>query len=199
MENYSYIKENDVFMEILSKYKKAVYLSIFVDSEDTELNDAYDKLVEKHNKKLTESIEHIDAGFDILTPETLVFDNSQVNLLDTKLVCSAELCECEYLEIANENVIFINNTGFYVYPRSSVSKTPLRLANCVGIIDSGYRGHLIGAFDLLYQMEYTLPKLNRYLQICAPGLIPIYVEKVSSKSVLGNTLRGEGGLGSTGA
>ena len=36
---------------------------------------------------------------------------------------------------------------FYVYPRSSISKTPLRMANSVGIIDSGYRGNLKFAVD----------------------------------------------------
>ena len=41
------------------------------------------------------------------------------------------------------------NTGYYMYPRSSLSKTKLRLANSVGIIDSGYRGNLIGMFDLI--------------------------------------------------
>ena len=34
-----------------------------------------------------------------------------------------------------------------MYPRSSIYKTPLRLANNTGIIDSGYRGNLMGAFD----------------------------------------------------
>jgi dUTPase len=29
---------------------------------------------------------------------------------------------------------------FYIVPRSSISKTPFRLANCEGIIDAGYRG-----------------------------------------------------------
>ena len=38
-------------------------------------------------------------------------------------------------------------TGYYSYPRSSISKTPLLLANNVGIIDSGYRGNIKVAFD----------------------------------------------------
>ena len=29
-----------------------------------------------------------------------------------------------------------------LFPRSSVSKTDLQLANCVGVVDSGYRGEL---------------------------------------------------------
>ena len=34
-----------------------------------------------------------------------------------------------------------------LFPRSSVSKTNLRLANSVGVIDSGYRGEIILKFD----------------------------------------------------
>ena len=45
-----------------------------------------------------------------------------------------------------------------------------------------------------YMEEYT-----RILQICAPGLLPIYVNIVDKLEDLGpTTLRGEGGFGSTG-
>jgi hypothetical protein len=39
--------------------------------------------------------------------------------------------------------------GFYLYPRSSISKTRMRLANSLGIIDAGYRGDLIAAVDTI--------------------------------------------------
>jgi dUTP pyrophosphatase len=89
-------------------------------------------------------------------------------------------------------------TPFYTYARSSISKTPLRLANNQGIIDAGYRGSLIGMLDCIKCKYYTEP-YSRLLQICAPGLVPIYVEIVDTIDELGpNTLRGEGGFGSTG-
>jgi dUTP pyrophosphatase len=94
------------------------------------------------------------------------------------------------------------NTGYYMHPRSSVSKTKLRLANATGIIDSGYRGHLMGMFDLInvsVNEEYVVEKYDRLLQICAPGLVPIVVEVVNSIEELGSqTERGAGGFGSTG-
>jgi len=98
------------------------------------------------------------------------------------------------------------NTGYYMYPRSSISKIPLRLANNVGIIDAGYRGHLIGMFDVLLSYnnknisgDYFGNKYDRYLQICSPGLEPIIVEIVERKEDLGNlTIRGDGGFGSSG-
>ncbi len=100
------------------------------------------------------------------------------------------------------------NTGYYMYPRSSLSKTQLRLANSVGIIDAGYRGHLMGMFDVVNvpqsnhenkEADYFGQKYDRYLQICAPGLVPIIVEIVETKDELGTeTERGDGGFGSTG-
>ena len=104
----------------------------------------------------------------------------------------------------------IINTGFYMYPRSSLSKTKLRLANSVGIIDSGYRGNLIGMFDVVNiddeernmnknNADYFAKVNDRLVQICAPGLVPILVEIVENEDELGNeTERGSGGFGSTG-
>ena len=95
-----------------------------------------------------------------------------------------------------------------MYPRSSLSKTQLRLANSTGIIDAGYRGHLIGMFDVVNipqynsgqkDADYLGKRYDRYLQICAPGLVPIIVEIVELKYDLGlETERGDNGFGSTG-
>ena len=85
-----------------------------------------------------------------------------------------------------------------MYPRSSISKTPLRLANSTGIVDSGYRGPLIGMFDCL-RPQYNVERFDRIIQICAPGLMPVYVELVDRLEDLGTeTIRGERGIGSTG-
>ena len=88
------------------------------------------------------------------------------------------------------------NTGYYLYARSSISKTPLRVANNQGIIDSGYRGSIIGVLDNISQnTSYEAKKGDRLMQICAPNLMPIYVSIVTD---LGEqTSRGEGGFGST--
>ena len=95
--------------------------------------------------------------------------------------------------------------SFYLYPRSSIGKTPLRMSNSVGIIDSGYRGHIIAAFDAPPEFtckggSYTVDAYQRLVQICPPDLsYPIYVELVDAIEDLGQTERGEGGFGSTGA
>jgi dUTPase len=47
--------------------------------------------------------------------------------------------------------------------------------------------------------DYIGNKFDRYVQICAPGLVPILVEIVNSKEALGDkTERDIGGFGSTG-
>ena len=38
-------------------------------------------------------------------------------------------------------------TSYMLVPRSSISKTPLRMANSIGIIDAGYRGEIMAAVD----------------------------------------------------
>ena len=100
------------------------------------------------------------------------------------------------------------NVSYYLYARSSISKTPLILKNSVGIIDSGYRGNLIAAvyysptFNDLQKVSinqlpnsYTIKKGTRLVQICAPELQPFSFDVVNT---LTETDRGEGGFGSTG-
>ena len=91
-------------------------------------------------------------------------------------------------------------TGYYMYTRSNTgSKTLLRMANSVGIIDSGYRGNLMGCFDVVHYYENNIQTIQQYssiIQICAPSLVPIIIEIVDSLDE--DTERGEGGFGSTG-
>jgi dUTPase len=101
--------------------------------------------------------------------------------------------------------------GFYLYPRSSISKTRMRLANSVGIIDAGYRGDLIAAVDTIGLFGSTdiwhvwketlspIKKYDRYFQVCAPDLSPFLVHIVDAEHDLSSpTSRGSGGFGSTG-
>ncbi len=91
--------------------------------------------------------------------------------------------------------------GYYIYSRSSTAiKTPLRLANSVGVIDSGYRGNIKSVFDNIKNENFLLESGSRYIQICPPNLeYPMKVYIVNDISNLGNkTNRNTGGFGSTG-
>lgn len=201
---------------LLDIYGRYMHLKVFVDDEDLELKNAYVTAANLHNNKIKNNPGMIDAGFDILTPanQYLPFARTFPNKVDFKIVCASTMIfkngivstQTRIPKNGIEAVLpsdcicaDLYNTGFYMYPRSSISKTPLRLANNVGIIDAGYRGHLMGMFDLVSNQDESITKFDRYLQICAPGLEPIFVEIVDSKEDLGEqTERGDGGFGSTG-
>jgi len=149
-------------------------LNIFI--ENDELRNKYLNSIEQHNIQ--------DAGFDLFCPDNyeLIKENKQFKC-NTQIVCSM---------IDPHG----NNCSYYLYPRSSISKTNLRLANSVGIIDSGYRGPIIGVFDIID--SFFVEKYSRLLQICAPNLGSIKINIVTSIEELGLTSRGSGGFGSTG-
>ena len=80
-------------------------------------------------------------------------------------------------------------------PRSSISKTPIRLCNSVGLIDAGYRGEIMAAVDNIKQEDYTINFGQRLFQIVAMDGSPLSFELVDE---LSSTSRGAGGFGSTG-
>jgi dUTPase len=182
--------------KLLDTYDKYMYLKLYIDDTNDLKNRYIDAALNHNNKILNPNNPYFDAGFDLFNPTRRTFTTNQmnsVNKFDHNIVCSAQM-------ITDSNKVY--NTGYYMQPRSSVSKTKLRLANATGIIDSGYRGHLMGMFDLINLFgneEYAVEKYDRLLQICAPGLVPIVVEIVNTFEELGSqTERGSGGFGSTG-
>ena len=130
---------------------------------------------------------HIDCGFDLYVCDTSLIGANTIGLkVDSKV----------------KTAMYYDSIpcGFYLYPRSSTgSKTPLRLANSVGIIDSGYRGNCISVFDNNTYRDYEIRRGDRLVQICGGNLLyPIYPVIVDSVEDLGNTYRGSGGFGSSG-
>lgn len=80
-------------------------------------------------------------------------------------------------------------------PRSSMSKTPLRCANSVGIIDADYRGELSIAYENVSCSDYMIFRGDRIAQLI---IVPIAVVDVEEAQTLSETERGAGGYGSTG-
>jgi dUTP pyrophosphatase len=174
-------------------------LKLFVKKECPELIEMYRVQVQKHNESVQNN-SHPNAGFDLLFPEETTFPVSQ--------------CKSKFINFQVKGQMLYDDkpTGYYMYPRSSLSKTPLMLANHTGVVDSGYTGFLLGAFRNLYSENgmldttnsyFTVKKNERLLQICHPLLCPIIVElfvldEDDNHELLGKTLRGDGGFGSTG-
>lgn len=193
LNSFTYNTDHDRFM----------LLKIYIDHSSSTasasaLKETYKSCVSIHNQKIASDPHFFDAGFDLLLPSNTVFIPGQVNKVDFRIKCAAKIHFLNRDIDSNSRSYF---TGFYTHPRSSLSKTPLRLANATGIIDAGYRGNLIGMFDCNGgpDDDYTSELFSRLLQICAPSLMPIFVEVVDNIEELGpNTSRGAGGIGSTG-
>ena len=83
-----------------------------------------------------------------------------------------------------------------VFCRSGLgAKHGVSLPNCVGVIDSDYRGELIVPLRNFGDKAYTIQPGERIAQlVVAPVCLPV-VEEVEE---LTQTARGEGGFGSTG-
>jgi len=81
-----------------------------------------------------------------------------------------------------------------VFPRSSISKKDLILSNSVGVLDSGYRGELFIRFQSMGEEHYEVG--DRIAQIMILPYPGIEFEEVGE---LSETIRGDGGFGSTGA
>ncbi len=81
-----------------------------------------------------------------------------------------------------------------VFPRSSVSKTGLILANAVGIIDSGYRASIKCRFKWIKgSVKYAVgDKIAQLIILPYPQISFIEVDELS------DTERGKGGFGSSG-
>ena len=177
-------------------HRKYAILKLYVDETNEELVDLYKTHIEKHNESMRTN-PYPNSGFDIFIPNKKVFDIPW-NTYMINLKIKAEMIYFDW--------IYTEPSPYYIYPRSSISKTPLMLSNHVGVIDSGYRGWLIAAFRFINEIstkcmddtnEYVVEKNTRLLQICHPSLCPIFVEMVKIEE-LSDTERGNGSFGSTG-
>ena len=105
---------------------------------DPVLREEYEKRVAAHNARLNDS-SHPDSGFDILQPsERILYRENELNNKIPLGVMAAAY------DIESGKPL-----AYYLFPRSSISRSNMRMSNSVGIIDSGYRGELIAAVDLV--------------------------------------------------
>lgn len=165
-------------------------LYLYVDKTIPELYENYKKHIESHNYRI-DTDPFPNSGFDLFVPENQSITHTPLSsyFLDFKIKTEMIIKTDE-----NENI----PSAFQIYPRSSLSKTPLMLSNHVGIIDSGYRGNIIGAFRCINVDHFYVQKFTRLLQICHPSLCKIRVILVENENDLSSTTRGNGAFGSTG-
>tara|TARA_Y100001968_G_C19049490_1_gene568441 strand:- start:50 stop:487 length:438 start_codon:yes stop_codon:yes gene_type:complete len=119
-----------------------------------------------------------DAGLDLY-----ILEDASLSPGETKLIKLGISCEPE------------DGKAYFLLPRSSISKTPLRLANSIGLIDGGYRGEIMAPCDNIKDFEYQIERGQRLFQLVAADCSPISYKIVDN---LSDTTRGDGGFGSTG-
>jgi dUTPase len=176
------------------------------DEKYAELVKIYTEKIAAHNKKVAESA-YPDSGFDLFTPYDVSshefgYTDNRLSSVTFRAPLSVKCAMSALVAVSAERTA----VGYYLYPRSSIVKTPFRMANSVGIIDAGYRGEIMAVVDntdsanndLKTCLERHMPPMSRVFQICAPSLEPFFVRIVEHESELGVTERGSGGFGSTG-
>ena len=119
-----------------------------------------------------------DAGLDLFIIDSLTIPPGETAIIKSNIAC--------------ENT---DEMPYLLMSRSSISKTPLRQCNSVGLIDAGYRGEIMAAVDNIKDIPYTVEPGQRLFQLVSMDGAPITFEIVSE---LSQTDRGDGGFGSTG-
>ena len=131
-----------------------------------------------------------DAGVDLFFPNMVRVSKGETLLIDFEINC-----KMVHVHELDDGHLFEEPTSFMLVPRSSIFRTPLRQANNIGIIDSGYRGHIMVPVDNHSNEDYIIKRGERLFQLVHPSLKPISIEVVEE---LDETERGSGGFGSTG-
>lgn len=135
------------------------------------------------NAVLPQKAHKSDAGFD-LTVSRITTELNEVGELI--IVYHTDLC----MEIPE---------GYFgaLFSRSSISRKPLSQTNSVGVVDSGYRGEIVAKFRST--VPAVVPSVykegERFAQLV---ILPVPDIDMVEAETLGNSDRGEAGLGSTG-
>tara|TARA_B100000315_G_C14595953_1_gene599335 strand:- start:14465 stop:14908 length:444 start_codon:yes stop_codon:yes gene_type:complete len=118
-----------------------------------------------------------DAGLDLFVIDDIIFKPGETKMIHFQISCESE-----------------GNVPYFLIPRSSISKTPLRMSNSIGLIDGGYRGEIMASCDNIKSVEYKVLKGHRLFQLVAIDGSPIEFVMVDEIEA---TSRGDGGFGST--
>lgn len=132
-----------------------------------------------------------DSGFDLLCPAMML------DFSTSKLAAEMRLGI-----VAAARTILDEPAPYLLMARSSMSLTPLRMSNQIGLADAGYRGELIARVDCLTNDDgYIVEQGRRLFQLVQHNWMPwrrIYICDRLEDLPLPPDTRGDGGFGSTG-
>lgn len=162
-------------------------MSLYIYVEDENLRNLYkEHLSNKHR--------YTDSGFDLLMPK---------QYLETEKNCFGIALKVHTGVIVATLTESGNSAPSLLLPRSSISNTPLRLCNSIGLIDMGYRGEVIAKCDFVpFEVrDYIIEEGNRIFQIVQHNFMPwkeIRIVDSIHELPPAPDNRGSAGFGSTG-
>ena len=120
------------------------------------------KTVSEHAKTLYENNGHFhdgDAGLDLYILEDCIFLPGETKLIKLGISCQPE-----------------DGKAYFLMPRSSISKTSLRMSNSIGLIDGAYRREIMACCDNVNADKYSVKKGERLFQLVAANCSDIRYE-----------------------
>lgn len=138
------------------------------------------KIIKLNQKAITPKYEHNDdSGLDLISVETVEIPSGESKLVKTGI--SIELPP---------------NTEAQIRPRSGLAlKHQITVLNTPGTVDEGYRGE-IGV--ILINHGKTSFNVTQGMRIAQMVIAPVIRVKIEEVEYLSDTIRGQGGFGSTG-
>lgn len=111
----------------------------------------------------------------------------------------SEINECgQFVIVYHTGLAFEIPKGYVglIFPRSSIAKKSLTLTNCVGVIDSNYRGEILAKFKNTTgdSVPAVYPIGAKFAQLI---IMPYPIVSLIESDELSSTERGEGGFGSS--
>lgn len=134
-----------------------------------------------------------DSGLDLFCVDDILIPSGETKMVKLGIKCQSRklsLCVWKWMKGS-----FYNYYSYFLFPRSSISKTPLILKNSIGLIDAGYTGELMAAMYNTSSDPFLIKRGDRYVQLVNPNLEGVSFELVED---VRTTTRGSGGFGSTG-
>ncbi len=136
----------------------------------------------RENAKMIQRATKGSAGMDLhaCIDSEITIEPGEIKVIPTGLAIALE----------SENYVA------YIYARSGLAiKHGITLANCVGVVDSDYRGEVCVGLTNISKNPYTITPDERIAQLV---IAPVCVCDAVEVDDLDSTERGEGGFGSTG-
>lgn len=136
----------------------------------------------RENAKMIKRATKGSAGMDLhaCIDSEITIEPGEIKVIPTGLA----------IALQNENYVA------YIYARSGLAiKHGITLANCVGVVDSDYRGEVCVVLTNISKNPYTIMPDERIAQLV---IAPVCICDAVEVEDLDSTERGEGGFGSTG-